>query len=115
VKIDMQQLKHDIKTLAEQCAKAKRDYKQAHRALSLAANTPGHLWQTGVNLSRAISEAHAAHRNAAYNMTQLCVFRASLRGRRHMAENSYYADRVDGWIENLTGVYACEETQEAAG
>jgi hypothetical protein len=115
VKINMQELKRDIKLLAAQCADAKRDYKHACRLLTKTAREPGYDWKVGINLGQAISEAHAACANAAYNMTQLCVFRASLRGRRHLPENSRYADRVDGWIENLTSLYACEETQEAAG
>jgi hypothetical protein len=93
VKIDMTRLKTHLKNTAAECSTAKQTFKMYQRQKD---------WKQ-VNHWRGEVALCSEH------MTKLCVFKAHLRGRKHLTENSVYAAEAAGWIAQMESFYGIKE------
>jgi len=116
VAIDMKRLRTDIKAQAAECSHEKKTYREAQRALSIfQRDTKNYTYPQIRALMDPVDGARSKSGYAAEMMTKLCVFKAHLRGRKHLTENSVWADQVDGWIATLEDRYALpDKPAEAA-
>lgn len=102
-KIDMKRLKADIKAASQACIDAKKARKEAERAVSAYTSDS---WSERRKLIDASLRTRADVADAKLAVTRLCVFRASLRGKTHLTENSEFACEVAWWIEAGQEKYA---------
>lgn len=110
----MKQLKIDIKDAAARCVQAKKAFREAQRALSIfRRENKTCTWQEIRVFANTVEAGRSEAAVASEEMTQLCVFRAHLRGRKHLTENSVYAGCVVGWIDELEPRYMVEESKIA--
>lgn len=107
MKVDVQALKTEIKTTAEACRNTKRALTEKNREWPKVAAMQ--IWQESTKHSMKIAELAGDLRVLRERMTALCVFRAHLRGRKHLTENSVFTDQVSSWIENLEAEFVIEE------
>lgn len=108
--IDMKQLKTDIKAQAQACVEAKKAFREAQRALSIfQRENKTYTWDQIKAFMNPVDRCRSEAAFASEMMTKLCVFKAHLRGRKHLTENSVWNDQVVGWIADLEDRYALKE------
>lgn len=103
LRYDIKLLRSDLKTTAFRCRNAKLKLKEAQRALSLADLKDHRQYE---QLRLAINKSRVEYQAAARLMTKLCIFRADLRGRCHLAP---FSGDGDYDIERLKKGYLIEE------
>jgi hypothetical protein len=104
----------DLKAQALTCKESKLAHKEAQRTVSRVTNASKLSWADYMKLCRPVDTTRAAAAAASEAMTKLCVFRAHLRGRKHLTPNSCWADQVEGWINNLEERYTIEVSDTRA-
>ena len=103
----MKKLTDDLKATASLCLERKKNAREAQRALSLR---PKDLpWKEVQKLINGVSTWRSLAGEASTNMTILCVLRASLRGKKHLSENSSLNEFVEKWIATTTPKYILVE------
>lgn len=100
---DIKLLRSDLKTTAFRCRSAKLKLKEAQRTLSLADLKDHRQYE---QLKLAISKSRTEYQAAARVMTKLCIFRADLRGRCHLAP---FSGSGDYDIDRLRNDYLIKE------
>lgn len=108
----MEKLKSDLKSQAELCKKNKTECRAAQRDLSRLSDNPNATWQDARNLANTVGRARGASFAAAWKMTMLCVYRAHLRGRKHLSANSSDAFCEEGFIDAAEEIYGLLSLRE---
>lgn len=95
-KINVGALREELKVTAKLCAKFKAAFREAQRSFSaLPATAP---WKERQALSDIVNARRSEADSAAMTMTRLCVYRAHLRGRKHLPAGAALEQHVNDWI-----------------
>lgn len=87
-KINVGALREELKATADLCAKSKLAFKEAQRKFSKNAGS----W-------REVNACRSAASDSAMTMTRLCVYRAHLRGLKHLSDTAPLAGYAKQWIQ----------------